>query len=454
MRPEKLGGKLFGLGLLTAGAIVIFGLYFKIAGGTLPFSGHLYTVSAYVADPQDLLKHGDVDAAGVKVGQISDISNVVVGGQTVADVQMQLNGSVAPLYRDATVIVRQKTLVGENYMSIENRGTPSTGAIPDGGTLPVSADEATVPLDKLLNSFPAPVRTHIAATLQDLGAGFDGRAGDINSLLHELSGTINDGNTVLGALDQVRQPLAQLVDSTGATLQAVANRQADLQTLIYASKATADAVVARDSAFENFLSQLPSTLGQVRTTVSRLQGFSTIAAPELGQLTTAADALRPVVSELGPTATRTRTLVDELGPLATAGNPTLSALEAFSASGSKAIPEIDPMLRQIDPALDYLKPYGPDLIGAFANMGADTSSTPTGRLLHCACPIGLESYDNYTPVERAAVNALINSGVLGGIVKNVINNPYRTPGQLPGSADQVPGAYPVIKAAKPHHHHG
>ena len=49
MKVAKLGPKMIGLAVVTLGAALILLYYFHAAGGTLPFSGHQYTVAATVA---------------------------------------------------------------------------------------------------------------------------------------------------------------------------------------------------------------------------------------------------------------------------------------------------------------------------------------------------------------------------------------------------------------------
>src|SRR4051794_33479090 len=150
MRVSHLAGKMLGLGLVTAGAIAILVYYYGAAGGRLPLSGKGYTVGATVREPQGLVKHADVRASGVKVGSVEQITPV----GSSARLQLRLDKDVSPVYRDATVLVRQKTLVGENYIEL-TRGHPRAGRLPEGGTLPISHDQDAVPLDRILNSLDA-----------------------------------------------------------------------------------------------------------------------------------------------------------------------------------------------------------------------------------------------------------------------------------------------------------
>src|ERR1700758_5577434 len=106
MKTASPVAKSIALVLLLLGALVILAYYYETAGGRLPFAGNLYTVTAQVQDPQGLLKHADVRAPGVKGGPVSDIANVAAQQGTIGDVQMQRVSDYAPIYKDATVLIR------------------------------------------------------------------------------------------------------------------------------------------------------------------------------------------------------------------------------------------------------------------------------------------------------------------------------------------------------------
>jgi phospholipid/cholesterol/gamma-HCH transport system substrate-binding protein len=446
MKLYNLPGKLAACLVLLTGALVIFAFYFNVAGGTLPFSTHSYTVKALVADPQDLLKHADVDSAGVKVGTVADIGNDYTPAGTYAVVTMHLNNEIAPLYRDATVIVRQKTLVGENYIEVD-KGTPRAGVLPDGSTLSPSADQQTVPLDKLMNSLDPVNRRRISATLRALGAGVNGRGADINDMAAQLSPTVSNGEAVVSALNSENRQTADVIQQAGTVLGAIARRQADMQTLIGAAKTTATAVAARDQAFRDMLGQFPPTLRHAQRSVATLSGFSTQATPVISHLRMAMHTLQPVIRELGPTAATARRLLTDLQPMTTAANPLLGNLRSFSSAATPALAQLDSMLLQANPALDHLEPYYREVTNMFSTMGSATYVTRFGRILNCACPITLDSYGGYTPAERAALQALIDAGILGQ-VGELASNPYRAPGSLPDAATPWSGTYPFIGPAE------
>ena len=448
MRIQNLRYKSIALVALLAGAGIILAYYFKTAGGTLPLSRQAYLVHVNVADPQDLLVHADVTAAGIVVGSVGKIDNKLIGKTTYANVTLNLGKKIAPIYNNATYIIRQKTLVGENYLEI-SKGDPSSGQVPPGGTLAVSQDQDAVSLDKVLNSLDPATRNAVSANLRALGAGLDGQGSNLNALFGNLQPAIDNGTSVFSALNEQRRQVADVVQQAGVVFQAIANRTADLRELVTAGKATAVAVASRDNEFESVFNKLPGTLSQVRSTIADLSSFSRTASPVVGNLTVAMRDLHPVVNVLGPTALQTNSLLHKLPALIAQANPLLRNLNSFSANGQPFFPQLTGLLDQTDPALDYLKPYYKDLVALFSNFGAGFSGTTYGRMADCSCPVSIDSFANYTPAEKAALNSLLAGGLFQ-LIGHVTNNGLKAPNSLEGIAGTPgPSSYPRLTAAAP-----
>jgi len=181
MKQGHLAGKSLALILLLVGAGAILAYFYTTAGGRLPLSEKPYRVTAVMTDSQQLLKHADVRAAGVKIGTVGQIENV---GDRIR-VELELQRKHAPLYRNARVQVRQKTLVGENYVEI-TPGSPRAGEIADGGTLAVARQREAVPIDRVLNSLDADTRRDVSRNLRSGGKTVRGRAADLRELFQRV----------------------------------------------------------------------------------------------------------------------------------------------------------------------------------------------------------------------------------------------------------------------------
>ncbi|HWF50802.1 MAG TPA: hypothetical protein VG294_09205, partial [Solirubrobacteraceae bacterium] len=335
-----------------------------------------------------------------------------------------------------------------NYVEI-TRGHPQAGRLPDGGTLGLSQDLASVPLDQILGALTPAVRSEVRVDLQSLGAGVHHEGKHLNQFLGELQPTVYNGGVVFNVLNRQRAQVADVVAQTGTVMRALANRTQDLRTLVTAADQTAQAVATRDRALQESLIQLPPTLDQARTSVLTLTGFAGLASPVISNLRVALANLGPVMRDLTPTAAAARRLFNDLPAFLKVANPLLSSLTKFSSAAKPAVPSVEALLSQLNPPLAYISPYYKEIGGFLENFGNGVQKDSAGDYIaRCTCPISLESYSGFTPTEQALVEALIKAGGLGGIA-NPTANPLRAPGSLPAADQPFTGPYPQVMADPP-----
>jgi phospholipid/cholesterol/gamma-HCH transport system substrate-binding protein len=126
------------------------------------FGQTYYTVNAQFANAAAVTagQGQAVTIAGVQVGQIGGVS--VRDGQAV--VTMNIYKQYAPMYRDATVLLRPRTPLKDMYLSLDP-GTPSSGLIPNGGTLSAANTQPDVDLSEILSSLDADTRNYLLVLL-------------------------------------------------------------------------------------------------------------------------------------------------------------------------------------------------------------------------------------------------------------------------------------------------
>lgn len=440
MKIQNLWGKMAGLAVVCLGALLILVYYYGAAGGRLPTAENRYTVKADV-EPQQLLKHADVRAAGVTVGEVVGVNPK--GAK--AEVVMDLEKDIAPIYNTATVLVRQKTLVGENYVEL-TRGAPSSGEVPDGGKLPEKASLEAVPIDKILNSLNPETRKAISTNLKALGGGFAGHGRDLNAMAGDLQPFTTKGTQVTDVLNAQSKQVGDIIQQGNTVFSALADRRADLTTLLKAAKTTAQAVSERDEQLKSAFAEFPATLRQAQSSVTKLSGFSGRAVPVVSDLRVALSDLTPVIKDLGPTATSANRLFDELPKFTQKADPLLSQLRSFSKGADGTFPALDAVLRQANPALNFLKPYNRDITNFMQVFGGNVYWDKYGAIGRCTCPAGEHSFANFSPAMLQAANVLLKSSLVTQI-ENTHNNSYRPPGiaKTAGMSD-FDGNYPVIGA--------
>lgn len=437
--PSKRALRAGGVVAFTSVCGVLFFVLYGLAGGKVGFDKP-YRVQAVVPTAVALVEHADVRSAGVKIGEVEGIARR--GGNAV--LMLSLDEGHAPVYRDATVRVRTKTLVGENYVDLL-RGSPATGDVRDGGVLPIDNALDAVQLDEILSVFDAPTRRRLRAGLSGLGSGLGGSGSELNASFEATAAVVSEGGTVAEVLGQERQAVAGLLDDGARVMQALADRGAALRVLARRGRATARAVSGRARALRATLRELPATLTQTRSATRRLGALSLVAAPVLDDLAGALDELVPVTRRLPAAARRARDAVTQLGPFSRASPPMLSALARFAPPAVGALPRVNAALRQLRPILAYLEPYDSELGAFFANLRSGTNTRDaTGNMFRVFAIISRSAYASFTPEMRAAFEAMRDLG-LSAVANPQGTNAYPAPGRI---GDPGPAAkdYPRVPA--------
>ena len=114
------------LGAFVIVAVLILLKILDYAGVSIAPSAS-YDVSAVVPNAINLIEHADVREAGIKIGQVTSIEpdgdHIKLG--------LSIERQYGPVYRNAQILIRAKSLAGENYVAL-NPGDDSASALRDG----------------------------------------------------------------------------------------------------------------------------------------------------------------------------------------------------------------------------------------------------------------------------------------------------------------------------------
>lgn len=377
------GHKVLGL-LLFVGSCFAIALYlFNLAGTRIIPGARPYRVQAVVPNAIQLATSADVREAGVKVGRVAELG--ARGNTTV--LKLELEGKYAPVYRDAHVLIRAKSIAGENYVELQP-GRPRAGALASGGVLPVDHAEEATQLDQILSVLDAPHRRNLQEFLGGLGNGVYRRGGDLNRLLEASAAVTAQGGPVAQTLGQERDHLAGLIDSVGRVTRALGDRREAIRVLTRQAKVAAEAVASRDAKLRATLGELPPFLRQSRDTAQHLTGFSLDATPVIRDLRLATQELVPAVQDLRPAARAGRGTVRELDRFARAALPATRGLRPFSLTANRFVPPFTQFLRQVNPLFAYLSPYYREMSTFFALNGGWTGFFDnTGHVFRTIAPL-------------------------------------------------------------------
>jgi phospholipid/cholesterol/gamma-HCH transport system substrate-binding protein len=430
-----------GLFLFIAVCFVIASYYFSLAGTNLIPGGSAYTVQAVVPSAVSLAPAADVREAGVNIGKVNQIS--ASGSGTLLKLQLD---SHAPVYRDAQVFLRAKTIAGENYVEL-TPGTPQAGAVPSGGMLGLNNAQDATQIDQIFSVFNQARRADLQRALYGLGTGLSDGGASLNRTLEAATALPGQGSPAAQILAKDGTQLGSLVNTFGTVTRALGDRAAGIRTLTTRIKVAAVAVAQRDAQLRAVLDQLPPFLQQANITAARLRTFSISATPVVHNLRIAAQDLVPTVQVLLPAAREGQSTVQQLGRFAVAAKPAMTQLRPFAEKATTFVPPLETFVREVRPMVGYLSPFGREISTFFALTASSFESTDAlGHVARITLPVSRSDLAGVlTPAEDALLTKLDGSFDARG------NNAYPSPGNA-GHSIPYSGTYPQLAADPPYSH--
>lgn len=365
-----------------------------------------YHVTVELEDSDNLVPASDVRIAGVHIG---DVQSIELGdGGAVAT--LRLDSDYAPLHQGVQVRVGEKSVVGETYVEI----TDGNGeALRAGSALPAKVVQSSIQLGDVLRSLDAPTRISLRALIRSLGAGTDGTREDVAALVRGLGDLGKEGHTALDAIAAQSQDLQALTRETATVLEVLDVGEGQIADLVGNARQVSEATAGQSDAVKTSMRLLPSTLDTTRTASSALNRLAAALAPVATDLRKAAPDLRGAIADLPETTQVLRSLLPDLDATLVRAPRTLRLLPAFGRQVRATIPEARAILTQVNPMLEYLRPYGPDIASWVANFSS------------------LLQYTDETGVHYGRLQPSINEGSIESPLHasiNVDSNPYPGPG--------------------------
>jgi ABC-type transporter Mla subunit MlaD len=396
----------------------------RSVGGTVPLQPKKYEVKALFDNASQLTRNADVRIAGVNVGKVTSIE--ARGLRTQAT--LAIDHQYAPLSRDARAILRQKTLLGETFVTVApgNRGA---GRMPDGGTLPVRQIGRTQPIDRVLGLLDKRTRRNIVEFMTNTGTMLDGRGQDFNDSLGNLAIGSRQLAATVRILDHQRGMVSSLVRDTGTVFQTIGDRRASIQELVRSGNLALSATAGRAAALTATVRATPPFLRELRATSTAVERTVRRAGPAVHEFRPLAPRFAPTlraVRRASPELLRLLTGFDRLTPVARRG---LLASARFTRSLIPLVEALAPAAAQVTPVVSYLSFYRKELVATMANTssalgaGGPGATGPQVGYVRTLLPLGPETYTGQS--KRVTTNR---------------HNAYRAPGTLTDLARGLPAS--------------
>jgi phospholipid/cholesterol/gamma-HCH transport system substrate-binding protein len=288
-----------------------------------------------------------VTIAGVQVGQVGGVS--LQDGRAV--VTMNIYKKYAPIYNDATVLLRPRTPLKDMYLALDP-GTRAAGAVPAGGSLSAGNTNPDVDVSEILSSLDSDTRNYLVLLLAGGAQVFhdpgDNRVAPSPAAVANLTGTLKrfapldrDTQRFATLLAQRQRNLRRSIHNLNLVANALGGVEGQLASLIRASDTNFRAISTNDAQLQQTLALFPGTLRQTQQTVGKVATFSRASTVTLHLLGPFARNLGPALAASRPLFHDTTPVIaNQLRPFSVAVQPLARTLAPASARLKVAIPSL------------------------------------------------------------------------------------------------------------------
>jgi phospholipid/cholesterol/gamma-HCH transport system substrate-binding protein len=396
-------------------------------GGPLPLKPKGYRFEVAFPRSFALAEESDVRISGVEVGHVVSLG-LNKEGRTQATVEIA--GRYAPVRANMHAILRQKTLLGETYVQLIPEGR--TGPfLADGGRLANSQVEPSVTLDDILAAFDAKTRRDFQIWQEAAAEGINGRGEQINADFAQLEPFVESANKLVTLLDAQEGAVKAIVHNTGVVFNALASRDHQLEGSIVNGEHTFHAFAEASQAFAETFRALPTFEHNSRVALKETDRFAAIANPYLEEFRPTERQLSALLQAAKPFTPQFNNFLTALGPLTAAAKTDLPDMKKALQLTVPVLENFRPVLHNLDPLLQYLGEYVPELQAFFANVTAASEAsepssdfqgeTPPKRHLLTAMqvltPESLAIYPSRIGTDRA--NAYPHSGAYSSLASGL-----------------------------------
>jgi phospholipid/cholesterol/gamma-HCH transport system substrate-binding protein len=313
-----------------------------------------------------------VNIAGVPVGDIGKVE--LEDG--VAVVEMKIRRKYAPIYRDATILLRPKTGLKDMFIALDP-GTQAAGEIPEGGRVPVQNSLPDVNLDQILGSLDSDSRAYLQILLSAGGEAFGDEKGsgpaaenstdpsvpkshqtasaDLRETFKRFEPTSRDVKAIFGKVAERRRNLRRFIHNYNLLISELGTKDKQLAQLVDSSNANFQALAQQDQNLRAALRQLPGTLSVTRSSLGKADRLARELGPTLQSLRPAARALGPALRDTRPFLRDSTPIIeDQLRPFARSARRPVRRLRRAAEDLAPTTPRLVRTVKVVNTILNEL----------------------------------------------------------------------------------------------------
>jgi phospholipid/cholesterol/gamma-HCH transport system substrate-binding protein len=284
-------------------------------------------------------------------------------------------------------------VLGEHFLQIQP-GPETNPELPSGAMIPAGSTQVVV--EDLLESLDPDTRAHLASTVRQLDTTLSGSTSkDLNETLRTAGPAVQALGAVLNAVGQDGPAIRSLVTNLHGVTQTLAERRDGLSSTVEDLNQLTGAVAVQQQQLADGIAEFPSTLDALQGALDKFPAATEELVPLLDDLKPAADRLPGVAANLSPVLQDLRPTMGLLRPTLEAADRLLDRTPAFLDEATAVVPQVQTATERLAPAVAFLRPYTPEIMGFASNWGNVWSTYDSqGHFAHPLVVTGKTAVDN------------------------------------------------------------
>jgi phospholipid/cholesterol/gamma-HCH transport system substrate-binding protein len=279
-----------------------------------------------------------VTIAGAKIGEIASVK----AHEGAALVTMNVTPKYAHyIYRDATMLLRPKTSLKDMTVEVDP-GSPSAGRVPSGFTVPLSHTAPDVNFEEFVSSFDAETRAYLQELLAGAAEGLKGNSARFSAAFKRFDPVVRYIREITAQMKLRHQNIERGIHNFQLIVSALGNKDTELSQLIDSSNAVFQTIAQQQHAFERTIALLPSTLAKTRSGLGKLATATAVTGSTLHKL-------EPFAKDLAPAQEASRSLFKQSTPIFK------TQLRPFAREAAPVIDQLEPSIKELGQAFPGLQ---------------------------------------------------------------------------------------------------
>ncbi|MEV7379588.1 MlaD family protein [Streptomyces lydicus] len=347
-----------------------------------------YEVRLVMPNAANLLAGSPVEIKGTRVGKVTKLET----RDGKALVTVSVDDGHAPLHTGSKAQVQWQGALGERVVELVP-GRKSNPAMPEGSMF--AAGNEQVELDQVLAALDPATRKHVDSVVQQLDGSLKAKPDNLRKTLTTAGPAVQELGSVLRAVGEDGPAIKNLVSDLQKMTDPLATRRAKLRNVVSKLTAATSSMAAEQGQLQQALGQLPSTLDSAHATMKSVPAATDATVPLLHDLRPATRQLTSVSKNLSPLMADLRPTISELVPVLQSANTLLQSTPGLLDSTHGVLPGVTQATKQLNPAVSFLRPYTPDVVGWLGNWGAAFGNFDSqGHYMHGLVHVGTNVLDD------------------------------------------------------------